>query len=161
MKRILLCSVAVCFGLWLLGSLSSLAAAAEPAQPGVLGIKLVPSLSLRPRVADVTPGGPADEAGLWPGDVITAINGQTLTNYHDLIRVVRAQPAGTVIRLDVIREQESGELRGQLQARLVTAAQMTAIENQARINALPEASRDSRDGYQSLKSYFDSLPYND
>ncbi|MGA0605426.1 Do family serine endopeptidase [Phenylobacterium sp. VNQ135] len=55
-------------------------------------------------VADLTPGGPSARAGLQVGDVVTAINGQTVRSSSELTRqVARARP-GDSLRLDVIRE---------------------------------------------------------
>ncbi|MFN8151233.1 MAG: trypsin-like peptidase domain-containing protein [Solirubrobacterales bacterium] len=70
-------------------------------------------------VQKVTPGGPADQAGLEGGDatvtedgqqvraggdVITAADGQTVTGMDDLISVIDAKKPGDTITLDVIRD---------------------------------------------------------
>ncbi|ACG79098.1 serine protease HtrA [Phenylobacterium zucineum HLK1] len=55
-------------------------------------------------VADLTPGGPSQRAGLQVGDVVTAINGTAVRSSSELTRqVARAKP-GDSLRLDVIRE---------------------------------------------------------
>jgi membrane-associated protease RseP (regulator of RpoE activity) len=145
------------------------AAAADVPQPGVLGIKLVPSLAIKPRIASIVPGGPADEAGLWNGDSIVAVDGVALSNYHDLIRVVRERPAGTIVTLDIVREQFNGALQGKLKVQLTDAAQIAALEHQAELDALPEArpgrfglrrwTTDDNRNYQKPAS--DSMPYFD
>jgi serine protease Do len=55
-------------------------------------------------VAELTVGGPADRAGLKPGDLITKANGQPVESATDLTRAVGLVRAGDPIRLDVRRE---------------------------------------------------------
>jgi serine protease Do len=51
--------------------------------------------------------GPAKDAGLLPGDVITGFNGTPITGVHDLIRrIAQAGPKATVV-LDVWREKNT------------------------------------------------------
>ncbi len=55
----------------------------------------------RPRgvlVAGVMRGGPADRAGLRPGDLILAIEGEEIGNAQDLLRLVTDQAPGQTIR---------------------------------------------------------------
>jgi len=48
-------------------------------------------------VAQVISGGPADQAGLQPGDVIQKINGTDVTKTEEVIKAIRAtKPGGTV-----------------------------------------------------------------
>jgi S1-C subfamily serine protease len=51
-------------------------------------------------ITDVTPGGPADKAGIKPGDIIAAANGQSIATMEDLFGVIRVQPVGTKLTLD-------------------------------------------------------------
>ena len=53
----------------------------------------------------IAPGGPADEAGLEPGDTITAINGDPVTSAEELIVRIRAHAPGESITL-TIREDD-------------------------------------------------------
>ncbi len=46
-------------------------------------------------VSDVLPGGPADNAGIQRGDVITNFNGKEVRNTSDLSRLVAETPIGT------------------------------------------------------------------
>ena len=55
-------------------------------------------------INDVTPGGPAAEAGLRPEDVITEMNGDAVRNNTDLTRRVGQARAGDTLRLTVLRE---------------------------------------------------------
>jgi putative serine protease PepD len=52
-------------------------------------------------VTDVALGGPADQAGLQRGDVITAIDGQAVTRPAEFTGVVDSQPVGAEVLLQV------------------------------------------------------------
>jgi serine protease Do len=55
-------------------------------------------------VTDVTPGQPGAKAGLKSGDVITAIDGQKVTDSTDLTMKVTEHAPGQTVALDVIRD---------------------------------------------------------
>jgi serine protease Do len=55
-------------------------------------------------VEDITPGGPADKAGLKNGDVIRKYNGQDISDSGQLIALVTDTNPGTVVTLDIIRD---------------------------------------------------------
>jgi hypothetical protein len=56
----------------------------------------------RLQIVRVWPGSPADRAGLAVGDVITRVDGQSVTNIHEVLRpVFRRQ--GSAVALDVLR----------------------------------------------------------
>jgi serine protease Do len=52
-------------------------------------------------VAQVISGGPADQAGLEPGDVITTANGKTVNTPQDLTNVIKGIPVGGTVNLQV------------------------------------------------------------
>ncbi|MFJ4342264.1 trypsin-like peptidase domain-containing protein [Streptomyces sp. NPDC088915] len=54
--------------------------------------------------ASVTPGGPAAEAGLRPGDVITKVDGQRVHNGEELIVKIRAHRPGDRLELTLSRD---------------------------------------------------------
>jgi putative serine protease PepD len=53
--------------------------------------------------APVTEGGPADKAGIQPGDVIVAFNARPVTEPDELVVAIRAQAPGDTVRLTVRR----------------------------------------------------------
>lgn len=53
-------------------------------------------------VADVTPGGPADKAGIKRGDVIVEFNGNTIKDMAELPKLVAITPPGTQSKLKFI-----------------------------------------------------------
>ncbi|HVS69502.1 MAG TPA: trypsin-like peptidase domain-containing protein [Mycobacteriales bacterium] len=53
--------------------------------------------------AAVTPGGPAAKAGIKPGDIIVAVDGERITTADELIVAIRRQVPGSTIRLTYLR----------------------------------------------------------
>jgi putative serine protease PepD len=51
----------------------------------------------------VVPGGPADKAGIRPGDVIVAFNGRPVTEPDELVVAIRAQAPGESVTLTIRR----------------------------------------------------------
>ena len=62
------------------------------------------------RVRTVEPDGPAERAGLKPGDRITAINGHPIEDRHMIFEVWSRQKPGTDVKLSVIRAGETSPL---------------------------------------------------
>ncbi len=54
-------------------------------------------------IGSVVTGGPADQAGLTAGDVVVAIDGQSIRQGHDLLRTVLSHGIGERVRVDVMR----------------------------------------------------------
>ncbi|MCU1430999.1 MAG: peptidase [Actinotalea sp.] len=59
----------------------------------------------------VTPDGPADRAGIAPGDVIVAIDGRPLTQADELIVSLRAKAPGDAVSLTVRTGEDEREVR--------------------------------------------------
>ena len=55
-------------------------------------------------VASVEKGGPAQKAGIEPGDVILKVNGQLLSDSNELPSMVAAMAPGTVVNLEIWRD---------------------------------------------------------
>jgi putative serine protease PepD len=66
-------------------------------------------------VAPVTPGGPADLAGVRPGDLILEIDGRPVSQSDELIVAIRARQPGDAVTLTVRTGDDERELRVVLQ----------------------------------------------
>ncbi len=74
-------------------------------------------------VADVTPGGPAEKAGLRRGDIIVEFDGKEIKNMHQLPAIVAGTPVGKKVKVKVLRngdekvfEVKIGELKEKIEA---------------------------------------------
>ena len=61
-------------------------------------------------VAELTPGGPSERAGLRPGDLVVKINGRDVASSSDLTRQVALAKAGDDIHLQVRRDGHMQEI---------------------------------------------------
>ncbi len=61
-------------------------------------------------IAGVLKGGPADDGGVRPGDVLLAVNGNPVTDSSSLLNLIAALKPGDKARLSVARKQQSLEL---------------------------------------------------
>jgi S1-C subfamily serine protease len=57
-------------------------------------------------IGDVVAGGPADKAGLQPGDVIVQVDGAATTSRAALTRTVGARDPGTMVKVHALRNGE-------------------------------------------------------
>lgn len=55
-------------------------------------------------VQDVTPGSPAERAGIRPYDLVTAVDGVEVLGNDELIREIASRAPGTTARLEVVRD---------------------------------------------------------
>jgi hypothetical protein len=62
------------------------------------------------RIKAVVPDGPADKAGLLPGDVITAIDGKPITGSEALNAAIAPKKAGDTLTFTIEREGQEQEL---------------------------------------------------
>ncbi len=87
------------------GALQKPAPPAAAGEPGYLGIvaddRQDPGQGVR--IISVTPGGPAWQGGLLKGDLITAIDGQTVRVMDDMARALDGKTVGTPVTITVDR----------------------------------------------------------
>lgn len=57
----------------------------------------------------VEPGGPAEKAGLKPGDVITAVNGHAVKTGNDLVNPIADAALGSKVKLNYVRDRAEKE----------------------------------------------------
>ncbi|HEY5707502.1 MAG TPA: Do family serine endopeptidase [Terrimicrobiaceae bacterium] len=99
-------------------------------------------------VSQVVPDSPAAKAGLKESDVITAVNGQPVTDANDLKLQVSALPPGTKLDLDILRDGDkeqltaiSGELPASRRDRRLTEA--SSQDDEGALNGVVVADLDS------------------
>jgi len=76
-------------------------------QPGDLTPQIAQQLGVRQStgvvVLDVVRGGPADKAGMRPGDVITALDGKQVATVEDFLAVLRPHRPGDTVTVTFLR----------------------------------------------------------
>ncbi|HVG85626.1 MAG TPA: Do family serine endopeptidase [Vicinamibacterales bacterium] len=88
---------------------------------GVIGVQVLPvpadalaEFGLKERrgalVAVVTPNGPADKAGLEPGDIVLEFNGKAVRTRDDLVSVVVSTRPGATVPVKVLRDKQERTL---------------------------------------------------
>jgi serine protease Do len=65
-------------------------------------------------VKELFPGGPADQAGMKPGDVLTAINGRDVQDPQGMAFRLATLPIGSAAKLTVVRKGEQMDIQVQL-----------------------------------------------
>ncbi len=60
-------------------------------------------------VQEVQPGGPAEKAGLKPGDIITTIDGRPIKDGDDLVNEIASRRPGSTTRLGYMRDGKQGD----------------------------------------------------
>lgn len=76
-----------------------------------------------PFVTSVTPGEPADKAGIKPYDIILEVNGKKVSRTSDLIAAITAVPVGEQAELKINREGKDMKLKVKVGKRPVSGAE--------------------------------------
>ncbi len=91
--------------------------ASDNASPGVsLGVSVADAAKHAPHigsgayVGSVKPNTPAGRGNIRPGDVIVALDGQTVTTADDVIRIGRSLQTGRAVPIVVIRDDKPLQL---------------------------------------------------
>ncbi|MEZ5222137.1 MAG: trypsin-like peptidase domain-containing protein [Ilumatobacteraceae bacterium] len=94
-------------------------AGGEPVAEGFLGVSIEERLDggAGARIAEVTAGSPAAEAGVQVGDIVIAADGRAVSGQGGLISAIRDGRPGQVLTLTVLRDGEPVELTATLVAR--------------------------------------------
>ncbi len=82
-----------------------------------LGVTLqpVPNHQLGLLVVSVASGGPAAQAGIRPGDLITSVNGRPVNGLQDVVHVLEQSRIGQRIQVGLLRGNSFLSLSIQLQ----------------------------------------------
>jgi predicted metalloprotease with PDZ domain len=72
-----------------------------------LGVVLGEAVDGGARIAAVTPGGPADKAGLKAGDIIRSTHGKTVTEPDELVAALRGIQKGQAVNVGYLRDGRS------------------------------------------------------
>jgi S1-C subfamily serine protease len=112
-------------------------------QRAIIGVELEPAGGgAGARVREVSPGGPAAEAGIRSGDVLVAINGTDLKPgepTHQVVRIMREVKADSRVKVRVLRDGQSREFV--LTARAGPSL-LASIPDMTDLAALPEVRGD-------------------
>ncbi len=94
-------------------------------------------------VVEPQPDSPATKAGILAGDVVTALNGETIKDARDFARKIGAMDPGSTVKLAVLRKGETktlsmtlGELPQERQARAAAEKGETAGSNAPRVGLM-------------------------
>src|SRR5579862_76096 len=75
-------------------------------------------------VTFITPGSPAEKAGIKTGDVVTQYNGQRVDGMDQFSRMVRETPAGREVKIGIIRNGAPQTIAVKLAARPAISGQL-------------------------------------
>ncbi len=80
-------------------------------------------------VSDVSKGGPADQAGLKPGDIILRIDGKPLQDTAHLKNMVAATKPGTPVKMEILRDGKEQTLTATV-AKLAPEPDVASVESE-------------------------------
>jgi serine protease Do len=90
-------------------------------------------------VQEVQPSGPADKAGLKPGDIIITIDGRNIKDGDDLVSVIASRSPGSTIRLGYMRDGKQADTTVTIGDRDKVFSEQADQQSQARPENGPDA----------------------
>src|SRR5262245_56487334 len=96
-------------------------------------------------VSQVTANGPAEKAGVKPGDVVIEFNGRSIANTTDLQKMVSASKPGTSVALKVMRNGKEQTLHATVEELDLDAER--GGQRQSRNNAQPAPEEQGQDSF--------------
>ena len=90
-------------------------------------------------VQQVQPGGPADKAGIKPGDIITSIDGRAIKDGDDLVNDIANRRPGSSLRLGFMRDGKPQDTTVTVGDRDAVFADLTGQKPQANPDSASEA----------------------
>ncbi|MGZ5568059.1 MAG: Do family serine endopeptidase, partial [Limisphaerales bacterium] len=81
-------------------------------------------------VSDVSKGGPAEEAGLKPGDIILRFDGKSIQDTAHLKNMVAATKPGTRVKMEILRDGKEQSLTATV-AKLAPEPEVASVESEA------------------------------
>lgn len=100
------------------------------------------SPSIPPVLAELNPGDPAEQAGLKTGDLIQAVDGKPITQWHEFVTLVQASPSEPV-QLTVLRENQTLDITLIPKSREVTTSNGKEVKGFAGVRVqMPALSED-------------------
>jgi membrane-associated protease RseP (regulator of RpoE activity) len=88
-----------------------------PRSQAVLGVTFDSTMGGAAVVRTVMPGSPAEQMGIIPGDVITALNGQPVAAAHEVVNIIASMAPGEQLSVDIARQQSTIRVQTVLAAR--------------------------------------------
>jgi S1-C subfamily serine protease len=99
---------------------ANFAIADQPSTPrsrAILGVTFDSAKGGAAVVRAVIPGSPAELAGMMPGDVITALDGEPVLASHEVVSLIASKAPGEQISVDFVRQQSTIRAQTVLAAR--------------------------------------------
>ena len=79
-------------------------------------------------ISSIADGGPAEQAGLQPGDIVLTYRGERVNGYEHFARLVRETPSGRTVELGIVREGARQSLQVEIGRRATHASVKRTIE---------------------------------
>ncbi len=107
-------------------------------------------------IGGIQPGSPAEEAGLQKGDLVLSINGQEVTRWEDLSRLIRSSGDGP---LDIRFRRGDQDLQVQLQPRTMETANIFGEKVYAKLIGVSAPERYEIERVGPISAWWHGLTY--